>query len=77
MINPLDYEQQQQHKLRILAFDGKAFAETELNIFVINLNDNTPSASQACYEASVKEGFRHLKERILSVKGIFMSMIIK
>ncbi|XP_065667525.1 protocadherin Fat 1 [Hydra vulgaris] len=70
VINPLDYEQQQQHKLRILAFDGKSFAETEFNIVVNNLNDNPPSASQSCYDASVKEGFRHLKESILSVKVI-------
>ena len=43
------------HYLKILAFDGQSFAQTEVVINVINLDDNAPAASQACFEARIME----------------------
>ncbi|XP_061900005.1 protocadherin alpha-5-like isoform X3 [Entelurus aequoreus] len=58
LLKVLDREKQATIKLTLSAIDGGKPAKTgtlELNVNVLDVNDNTPSFSQALYKARVKE----------------------
>lgn len=50
---PLDYEDQAEYQLRILASDTAHVAQTTLTIRVIDINDNYPIFQQAAYHSSL------------------------
>ena len=71
VLTQLDYEKKQVHTLKILAFDGQAFAQTKVVINVIDTNDNLLTASQACFEARVKEN-KMSDDSLITVQGMYL-----
>lgn len=56
---PLDREDTEKYLLKVMASDGKFQATTEVEIFVLDINDNTPECGQV----------RHLFWDIRGIKG--------
>ncbi|XP_076861945.1 protocadherin gamma-A11-like isoform X9 [Brachyhypopomus gauderio] len=55
---PLDREKQEEHKLKLMAFDGgspQKLGAVKINIVVIDVNDNTPVFSQPLYRITIPE----------------------
>ncbi|XP_026865433.2 protocadherin gamma-A11-like [Electrophorus electricus] len=55
---PLDREKQEEHKLKLMAFDGgspQRLGSVKINIVVIDVNDNTPVFSQPLYKVTIPE----------------------
>lgn len=65
----LDFEQQAEHRLEILAFDGLSLATASMTITVDNVNDNSLTSSQACFEARIPENEKDL-DSLITVQGM-------
>lgn len=56
---PLDREDTEKYLLKVMASDGKFQATTEVEIFVLDINDNSPECGQVrrltCYIGGQKE----------------------
>uniref|UniRef100_K7FLZ5 FAT atypical cadherin 2 n=1 Tax=Pelodiscus sinensis TaxID=13735 RepID=K7FLZ5_PELSI len=52
---PLDREETEKYLLRVTASDGKFQAVTEVEIFVLDINDNSPECKQILYTGNVSE----------------------
>ncbi|PKK21808.1 FAT atypical cadherin 2 [Columba livia] len=53
---PLDREDTEKYLLKVMASDGKFQAITEVEIFVLDINDNSPECGQIFYTGRVSEG---------------------
>lgn len=65
---PLDREDTEKYLLKVMASDGKFQATTEVEIFVLDINDNSPECGQvrwlSCYIRG-QEGKKRQKEHML------------
>uniref|UniRef100_A0A8C5UBS7 FAT atypical cadherin 2 n=1 Tax=Malurus cyaneus samueli TaxID=2593467 RepID=A0A8C5UBS7_9PASS len=52
---PLDREDTEKYLLKVMASDGKFQATTEVEIFVLDINDNSPECGQILYTGRVSE----------------------
>uniref|UniRef100_A0A663MK89 FAT atypical cadherin 2 n=1 Tax=Athene cunicularia TaxID=194338 RepID=A0A663MK89_ATHCN len=52
---PLDREDTEKYLLKVMASDGKFQATTEVEIFVLDINDNSPECGQIFYTGRVSE----------------------
>ncbi|XP_062443263.1 protocadherin Fat 2 [Rhea pennata] len=52
---PLDREDKEKYLLKVMASDGKFQATTEVEIFVLDINDNSPECGQISYTGRVSE----------------------
>ncbi|OWK59504.1 Protocadherin Fat 2 [Lonchura striata] len=52
---PLDREDTEKYLLKVVASDGKFQATTEVEIFVLDINDNSPECGQILYTGRVSE----------------------
>ncbi|XP_009321015.1 PREDICTED: protocadherin Fat 2 [Pygoscelis adeliae] len=52
---PLDREDTEKYLLKVMASDGKFQATTEVEIFVLDINDNNPECGQIFYTGRVSE----------------------
>ncbi|XP_019361654.1 PREDICTED: protocadherin Fat 2 isoform X1 [Gavialis gangeticus] len=52
---PLDREDTEKYLLQVMASDGKFQASAEVEIFVLDINDNSPECSQMLYTGKVSE----------------------
>lgn len=55
---PLDREDTEKYLLQVMASDGKFQATTEVEIFVLDINDNSPECSQVRRLPACAEGER-------------------
>ena len=68
LVSELDHETKSFYNLTIKVTDGLVSATTNINIIVRDLNDNHPTTSQTCYEATTPEN--HDPIEVITVKGM-------
>nr|XP_053635865.1 putative neural-cadherin 2 isoform X3 [Cherax quadricarinatus] len=69
-LQPLDYEEQQQHELVVEAKVGEATSETKVVVRVRDVNDHAPAFPREVHETQItEEDDRHLPKTILTVRA--------
>ncbi|XP_069183734.1 putative neural-cadherin 2 isoform X2 [Procambarus clarkii] len=69
-LQPLDYEEQQQHELVVEARVGEASTEATVVVNVKDVNDHAPAFPRAVHETQItEEDDRHLPKTILTVRA--------
>ena len=74
--NPLNYKRKPYHTLEILAFDGSSHTTCQIKILVEKSSENYLTASQACFEARLKENQKNVKSLIIIPGNIFIYLSV-